>query len=271
MLPAARPPAAAPHRRTARRCCRGAQAEFVLDLLRCEAARAALDQEAAHAIRRRAHTIAEIGDVAVGDPHLRAVEYPAVAVAARGGAHVGRIRAALRLGQAEAADDFAARHARQPLLFLLLRCRRQQSGTCTGSTAPTRSCAARCRRAPVRGRSAVADRVQAGAAVALDASSREDPVRRSRAAAPWESGRLEAFADDRQHALVDHACDRIAYQRSSSVSSASSRRKSSAFSLGAAVFGAVWSAMNSCWAAQFPIESVDDARMRTDERSHMGG
>src|SRR6516164_8718134 len=58
----------------------------------------------------------------VADPPLLAVEDPGIALALRrrGEAAAGS-RADQRLGQAEAADLFHARHRRQPLLFLLLR------------------------------------------------------------------------------------------------------------------------------------------------------
>ena len=68
--------------------------------------------------------------------------------------HVRGIGAAVRLGEAEAADDFAFRHARQPASVSALRCRMRRSDTCTGSTAPRRSCAGPSRRAPAPGRSA---------------------------------------------------------------------------------------------------------------------
>src|ERR1700687_5381846 len=76
---------------------------------------AGFDKEAAQPPRRPRPHDRQIGNVAIGDPHFRAIEYPAVAVAARRGTHGGGVGTALGLGQAEAADDFAARHARQPL------------------------------------------------------------------------------------------------------------------------------------------------------------
>ena len=62
----------------------------------------------------------DVGDGAVGDPHLATVEHPVVAVAAGAGAHAGRVRPVVGLGQAEAADRLTGGHARQPLRLLLL-------------------------------------------------------------------------------------------------------------------------------------------------------
>ena len=50
----------------------------------------------------------DIGDGAVGDPGLLAVEYPVRSVAHGARAHAGGIRAEIRFGQAEAADGLAA-------------------------------------------------------------------------------------------------------------------------------------------------------------------
>ena len=59
---------------------------------------------------------------AVADPSLLTVENPGVPLAFCGRRHAAaRSRPDQRLGQAEAADLFPARHRRQPLLLLLLR------------------------------------------------------------------------------------------------------------------------------------------------------
>ena len=62
----------------------------------------------------------DVGERAVGDPHLAAVEHPVVAVAPGPGAHRRRVAAGVGLGQAEAADRLAGGHPRQPLLLVLL-------------------------------------------------------------------------------------------------------------------------------------------------------
>ena len=56
----------------------------------------------------------EIGDPAVGDPRLLAVEDPAVAVAPGGHVHVGHVRARARLGQREGGQRLAGAGALQP-------------------------------------------------------------------------------------------------------------------------------------------------------------
>ena len=60
----------------------------------------------------------EIGDAAVGDPGLLAVEDVAVAVARGGHVHVGDIGAGARLGQREGGDRLAGARLLQPLLLL---------------------------------------------------------------------------------------------------------------------------------------------------------
>ena len=72
------------------------------------------------AMRTRARRDGHVGHAAVGDPHLRAVQDPVVTVPAGPGPHGRRVAAGVRLGQAEAADGLARRHAGQPLLLLLL-------------------------------------------------------------------------------------------------------------------------------------------------------
>ena len=63
----------------------------------------------------------DVGDRTVGDPHLGAVNDPVITVALRVRLHVAGVGAAVRLGQPEAADGFAARHRRQPAVLLLVR------------------------------------------------------------------------------------------------------------------------------------------------------
>ena len=52
----------------------------------------------------------DVGDAAVADPHLHAVEDVEVAVGAGGGLHRTGVGAAVVLGEAEAADDLAGGH-----------------------------------------------------------------------------------------------------------------------------------------------------------------
>ena len=99
---------------------RGAQRHLRVDLVGGEARRARRDDEAPDALVGRRPHHGHVRDVAVGDPHLRAVEHPVVAVTARAGAHAAGVGAEVGLGQAEAPDRLAGRHPRQPLLLLLL-------------------------------------------------------------------------------------------------------------------------------------------------------
>ncbi|KAG1250028.1 hypothetical protein G6F65_018888 [Rhizopus arrhizus] len=99
---------------------RGAQAHLVLDFLGGEAGHALFQHEALDAVLGLRPDDRQVGHRPAGDPHLAAADPPVTAVAHRTGLHAGRIGTAVRLGQAEAADQFAARHRRQPLLALFL-------------------------------------------------------------------------------------------------------------------------------------------------------
>ncbi|CPQ85168.1 Uncharacterised protein [Bordetella pertussis] len=83
--------------------------------------RAGIDHERADAARAgrlagaREHAI-EIGDAAVGDPGLLAIEHIAVAVGARLAGKRRHVRTRLGFGQRESGDRLAARHRRQVLL-----------------------------------------------------------------------------------------------------------------------------------------------------------
>ena len=99
-----------------------------------EAGRVGVDDEgadAARALRRRIVLVAgareddvEVGDAAVRDPGLLAVEDVAVAVGARRARHRGDVGAGVGLGERERGDRLAARHARQVARLLLGACRR---------------------------------------------------------------------------------------------------------------------------------------------------
>jgi len=100
-----------------------AQIDFALHLLCAEAGRALFDEEALHLpiveIARPDHD--HVGKGGVAEPGLRAVQYPSVAVTARGGVQAaGDARAGLRLGQCEGAGLLAAPHQRQPVRALLV-------------------------------------------------------------------------------------------------------------------------------------------------------
>ena len=94
----------------------------------------------------------DVGDRAVGDPHLRAVEHPVGAVEAGAGAHRGRVGAGVGLGQPEAADRLAGGHPRQPRRPSARRSRASRSRTSPASPGPRPASGRRRRRPPARGR-----------------------------------------------------------------------------------------------------------------------
>ena len=110
------------------------------------------DEEAADALVGARPDDGDVGDRAVGDPHLLAVQDPVVAVAAGAGAHRAGIGAGVGLGQAEAADRLAGGHPRAATAASAPRSPSARSRTSPASPAPRRGCACRCRRprAPCR-------------------------------------------------------------------------------------------------------------------------
>src|SRR5437660_588913 len=90
-----------------------------------EARRAALDQEAANAVLGTRPDDGQVRDTAIGDPHLRAVQDISVAITACSGSHTRGVATGIRFSQSKAANHFAAGHARQPTLLLLLRAKRR--------------------------------------------------------------------------------------------------------------------------------------------------
>ena len=101
---------------------RGPQRELAFDLGRREALHALFQDEAADFVLGLGlgpdHE--DVGDGRVGDPHLGALEEVAAVDLAGPGLHAAGIRAVVRLGQAEAADQLAGRQARQVLAALRL-------------------------------------------------------------------------------------------------------------------------------------------------------
>src|SRR5215831_13639059 len=98
---------------------RGAHRELAVDVERREPRRAPLDQIAvdlAVVLLRPHHR--DVGDRAVGDTELGAVEHVAVALALGARLHPTRVGAVVGLGQTEATDLLAARHRRQPPILL---------------------------------------------------------------------------------------------------------------------------------------------------------
>ena len=171
----------------------------------------------------------DVGDRAVGDPHLGAVEHPVVAVALGPGPHPGRVGAEIRLGQPEAADRLAGGHPRQPGLSSAPRCRTSRSRTSPAIPAPTPCCARRSRRPPAPCRPARRpprwcrrSRSPAGACRADRASRPRASGSRSTVAV------LEPVGDVRPDPAGRRSPGRSAWMsRSSSLSSASTSSSSS--------------------------------------------
>ncbi len=80
-----------------------------------------LDEEAADRSLGLRPDDGDVGDAAVRDPRLRAVEDPRVAVFARVRAHAAGVRAEVGLGETEAADRLAGGKLRNPVVALLFR------------------------------------------------------------------------------------------------------------------------------------------------------
>src|SRR5438132_6620471 len=92
-----------------------------MDLAGFESLRALLDQKSTDPLLATSPHDRQVGDVAIRDPALRAVEDPVFSVATRPRCHPGRVGSKLRLGQTEAPDHLAGGHPREPALLLLLR------------------------------------------------------------------------------------------------------------------------------------------------------
>ena len=99
----------------------GAEAHLVLDLVGGEAGGVGGHEEAADdTVVVLGPDEGDVGDAAVADPHLDAVEDVEVAVGAGGGLHGAGIGAAVVLGEAEATDDLAGGHLGEVAPLLLL-------------------------------------------------------------------------------------------------------------------------------------------------------
>ena len=154
-----------------------------MDRLRAVRALLAVDEERGDAlvalarIDGREHE-RELRHRAVGDPHLPAVDDPAVAVALRRCLQSRRVAADRRLSEAEARDDLALTKAGEPRALLLFRApfedRQLHQRDLHGERRPHR----RVRAADLLGDQAVADVVDAHPAVLLGHGSTEESDRR---------------------------------------------------------------------------------------------
>src|SRR5450755_65848 len=92
----------------------------MVNIARSETRRAPLDQETTHTLVGARPDYGDIRYASIGDPHLRPIEDIGIPIAARICSHAGGIAAGIGFGQSEAADSLATRHARKPVLLLLI-------------------------------------------------------------------------------------------------------------------------------------------------------
>ena len=136
------------------------------------------------------------------DPPLRAVEDPVVALAARGRGHRGGVGAALRLGEGEASDQLALRHARQPVLLLLLGAVPADGAHREGALHRHEGAPARVGGLEFEADQPVAHRAGARAAVALEVHAEEALLAELADQLAAEVPLLEVVLDDREDALL---------------------------------------------------------------------
>jgi hypothetical protein len=189
---------------------RRAQAHLLVDFLRRKTLGVRRHDEALDAVIGLRPDDRDVGEIAVGDPHFGAVDDPVAAVLLRARLHVGRVGAAVRFGQAEAADDLARRHLRQPVLLLLFAAvgvdrihaqRRLHRGEAADAGIAAFEFLAG---------QAIADAVHARAAVfGRQRRAEQAEFGHFRYEFDRETALVEAVADDRQHALVGEARDGV--------------------------------------------------------------
>ena len=201
-----------------------------------EAAHALLDEEAADlaVVRARPHD-GHVGDRAVRDPHLRAVEDPVGAVAAR--------RACASIPGSEPASDSVRPkqpiaspgvHRRQPALLLLLRAPAPDGEHRQRALDRARAADARVARLQLEARQAVRDRARPGQAVAVEVHAEQPELRELGVDLPRQHALLEPLPDLGQHALADELAHGVADRALLVESSASMARKSRGSSVGGA-------------------------------------
>src|SRR6185295_9768318 len=176
-----------------------------------EALHGLLDQEATDTVIRHRPDHRDVGDAAIGDPHLGAIQNPVLTLAARVGSHVSRVRSAVRFGEPEAGDELALRHSRQILLLLRLapegvdrvhaQARLDRDETADAGVTPLELLADE----------SVAHRVEARTAIALEVHAEQAELCKLRHDLAREAVFFEAFRDDRQHLFIDEARHRISH------------------------------------------------------------
>ena len=142
----------------------------------------------------------DVGDRAVADPALGAVEHPVVAVAARAGLERDGVRAVLGLGQRERADRLQPRHRRQPALLLLLGAEQVDRLHRQPRLDAEERAEAAVAAVQLHVHQAARERAHARAAVALRCPRRSRPSSASRRiSGHGSSARLPVLVDRRQH------------------------------------------------------------------------
>ena len=172
---------------------------------------ALLDQEAAHAVVGLRPDHRHVGQGAVGDPLLRAVEHPGVAVACRAVVqHAAGVGAEVGLGQAEAADRLGRGELRDPAVLLLLGA--EGVDRVHDQRALHRHEAAQPRVAALQllHDQAVGDVAQAGQAVLVDVGAEQAELGHLGHQVHREARLLVALLDDGHHLVVDEGAHAFA-------------------------------------------------------------
>src|ERR1019366_10536403 len=190
-----------------------AEADLVVDDARLEAARVGRHEKAAHFAAGAADLRPDerdLGEVAVGDPALRAVDDVAVAIVDRGREHAARVRPEVGLGEAEAADDLALGHLGQELRLLLFGAERVDRVHDERPLHARERPDARIPALELLHGQAVADVAQPRAAVALEVAAEEPELGDLRHTLRGERPALPVLADGREDARVAALPDAVA-------------------------------------------------------------
>ncbi len=182
-----------------------------MNIVGAEAGCAALDQEATHALVGFSPDHSQVGDTAVGDPHLGPVQNIRVAVALRPGLHAARIAAGVRFSQAKAADNLATGHLWQPALLLLLRAKFPDWEHRQRALDRDKRAQAAIAGLQLLAGQPIADRAQTSAAVALQVHPQQAQRSQFRNQLARECAGLEMLADNWQHTLLHKLAHSIAH------------------------------------------------------------
>ena len=189
---------------------RGAERQLLVNLGSREPGRPLLDDEPADlAVLGSRPDDRDVGDRAVRDPHLGAVQDPVRPIAPRVRAHRAGIGARVRLRQPEAADHLARVHPRQPVLLLLLRAPAPDREHRERALHRDGAADARVTRLELEARQAIRDRARTGEAVAVQVHAEEAELRELRHHLSRQDALLEPVADLGQHLLADELPHRV--------------------------------------------------------------